>query len=112
MDFSFPKRYRIRKRKEFQKIYAEGKRVSGKYLIIHFIPNELGHPRLGITVTKKCGKSVARNRWKRLIREAFRLNKHRIPSWDIVVTVKRGYKPPKLKDVEEDLLEIVEKAHN
>ena len=109
MDFSFPKEYRLRKRREFRKVYEEGQKIYSQYFTIHALRNQLGHPRLGITVTRKIGKSVVRNRWKRLIREAFRLNKHKLPSWDIVVTVKRGYKPPKLQEVERDLVEAIAK---
>ena len=107
MDFSFPKEYRIRKSKEYRRVYEEGKKIYSKYFIIHVLPNGLEHPRLGITVTRKVGKAVKRNRWKRLIREAFRLNKHRFPPWDIVVTVKRGIEPPGFREVERDLVEAI-----
>ncbi len=106
-DQSFPKRVRIRKRREFLKIYKEGKKIQSKYLIIHYMPNNLGHPRIGITVTKKVGKSVIRNRWKRLIREVFRKNRGKFPPYDIVITVKRGYTPPSYKELEEDLIGAV-----
>jgi len=104
VDLSFPKSLRLRKRQEFQKVYAKGRKRYTKLFTIHVLENGLGHPRLGITVTKKVGKAHVRNRWKRLIREAFRLNRHRLPPWDIVVTVKRGVEPPGLREVEEDLL--------
>ncbi len=110
MDFSFPKELRLRKRREFKKVYEEGRKVYSKYFTIHYLENQLGRPRLGITVTKKVGKSVVRNRWKRLIREAFRLNRHQFPPWDIVITVKRGYKPPKFREVEKDLVETIVKV--
>lgn len=108
-DQSFPKAYRILKRDDFKRVYAQGKKVVGRYLIIHALPNPLGHPRLGITVTKKSGKAVVRNRWKRFIREAFRRNKAFFPPADLVVTVKRGVGIPAYGDLEEDLLKLAKR---
>ncbi|MDV6328507.1 ribonuclease P protein component [Idiomarina sp. PL1-037] len=54
-------------------------------------PNELGHPRIGVTVSKKRAKrAVDRNRIKRQIRETFRLRQHKIPAFDIVIIAKQG----------------------
>lgn len=104
MDYSFPKELRIRKKKEFEAVYERGAKKIGKFVIVHLLENNLGYPRLGITVSKKLGKAYVRNRWKRLIREIFRLNKQKLPPMDIVITVKKGYKPPKYKELEEDIL--------
>jgi len=108
-DQSFPKAYRILRRDDFKRVYAQGKKVVGCYLILHILPNSLGHPRLGVTVTKKSGKAVVRNRWKRLVREAFRRNKALFPSADLVVTVKRGVVMPAYGDLEEDLLKLAKR---
>lgn len=107
MDFSFSKKYRLRRQKEFEAVYKKGTKKVGRFVIIYHLENELGYPRVGISVSKKVGKSAVRNRWKRLIREAFRLNRHLLPSWDIVIVVKRGYKKPKYKEVEEDILNTI-----
>jgi|TARA_A200000113_G_scaffold207389_1_gene204956 ribonuclease P protein component len=54
-------------------------------------PNQLGHPRIGVTISKKRAKTaVARNRFKRQVRETFRLKQHNIPAFDIVVIAKHG----------------------
>jgi len=54
-------------------------------------PNDLGKPRLGLTIAKKrVKKAVARNRIKRLTRESFRLNQHELPNIDIIVMAKNG----------------------
>jgi len=74
--------------------------------LIHALPNTLGHPRLGITVTKKSGKAVVRNRWKRLIREVFRKNKGAFPAVDMVFTVKRGARVPTYHELERDMLAL------
>ena len=70
---ALPKRRRLRARAEFQKVYAEGQRYDGRLLAAFLRKNELREHRLGVTAsTKAIGKSVDRNRTKRLLREGFR----------------------------------------
>jgi len=70
---ALPKRCRLRARAEFQKIYAEGQRYDGRLLAAFLRRNELSEHRLGVTAsTKAIGKSVDRNRARRLLRELFR----------------------------------------
>ncbi len=81
----------------------------GSLVIFHALPNGLDHPRVGITVTKKSGKAVTRNRWKRLVKEVFRRNRYLFPPVDMVVTVKRGVKLPTYQELEKDMLRMVKR---
>ena len=70
---ALPQRRRLRARAEFQKVYTEGQRYDGRLLAAFLRENELAEHRLGVTAsTKAIGKSVDRNRAKRLLRELFR----------------------------------------
>ena len=70
---ALPKRRRLRARADFQKVYTEGQRYNGRLLAAFLRKNELTEHRLGVTAsTKAIGKSVDRNRAKRLLRELFR----------------------------------------
>ena len=67
-----PKEARVRKRREFLQIQNAGRRVATRHFLVVYACSGDGPPRLGITVTKKIGNAVARNRIKRAVREAFR----------------------------------------
>ena len=79
---------RIRRRAEFQRIYAQGLKVSGRLATLFILPNSLSVARLGIAATRKLGSAVERNRAKRLVRETFRRNKP-APGVDVVVVPRR-----------------------
>jgi ribonuclease P protein component len=88
--FSFPKADRILKRSEFLRLTQFGKKIHNKYFIANICPGTTGRTRLGITVTKRVGKAVVRNRIKRLCREYFRLTRHNISGkWDINIVAKQ-----------------------
>ncbi len=74
----FTKDDRILKRTEFLRLSKNGKKVHTRYFLAIFEEGPENRSRLGITVTKKCGCAVQRNRIKRIIREYFRLNRSRI----------------------------------
>lgn len=84
---------RLRDPKDFRRAFARRRSVSDESLIVYAETNGLPFSRLGISVGKKRVKTaVGRNRLKRLIREAFRLNKATIPPGIDLVVVPRGPK--------------------
>ena len=73
----------------FRRLYTTGGH-GNKHLVLYARKNRLGENRVGITVSKKLGKAVVRNRVRRRLREVYRLHESRfLPGWDIVV-VARG----------------------
>jgi ribonuclease P protein component len=82
-DNRFPKRLRLLKPTDFRRVLDARRAVSNRTLRLCGIPNGLGHPRLGLTVSRKVGNAVTRNHWKRILREAFRLTQHELPPLDI-----------------------------
>lgn len=90
--FSFPKSKRLVSNGQFKEVLARGLRVSDGLLTLYMAKNDCGCPRLGVSVGKSCGNAVARNRIKRLLREAFRQSQDRIPAdFDYLVMISRNY---------------------
>jgi ribonuclease P protein component len=87
--FHFKKSARILKRNEFVHLSKHGQKLKNEHFIIAVGPGR-STTRLGITVTKKIGNAATRNRIKRLAREYFRLNRHRVQgSWDINIIARQ-----------------------
>lgn len=86
--FTFPKSHHLRTQQHFRAVYDARvvKRLGP--LRVHSLPNSLNHPRLGLSVSRRVGKAHQRNRIKRLLREAFRLEQHNLEgSLDLVIVV-------------------------
>ena len=86
----FPRAATLRRAADFQRCYREGKRRHGALVTLHSLPNAAGMPRLGVTVSRRVGGAVVRNRLKRWTRESFRRHPRRtaLPACDLVVHFK------------------------
>lgn len=89
-DERFPWQRRIVRNSDFRALYNTGRRFDAGTFVLFARPNELGYHRLGLTVSRKVGCAVLRNRIKRLFREVFRRFSADIPChFDFVVNAKR-----------------------
>ncbi|MBY0275173.1 ribonuclease P protein component [Candidatus Binatia bacterium] len=86
---AFRKEARVRKRREFLHIQNAGRRVATRHFLVVYIRSGDGPPRLGITVTKKIGNAVLRNRIKRAVREAFRAHARSLQRGASMVVIAR-----------------------
>ena len=92
--FGFPKSMHLRKRGDFDRVFGSKHSQADRVLVLYGMANGLNVSRLGLVVSKKLGKANRRNRWKRLIREVFRLEQHSLPiPMDLVVIPRQGVEP-------------------
>jgi ribonuclease P protein component len=86
-----PRAERIRKRAAFQAVQSRGRKLHTESFLVFVLPSQCDAPRLGVTVSKKVGGAVQRNRVKRLVREAFRRRKALFPRGiDLVFIAKKS----------------------
>lgn len=101
---------RLSESEDFQRAFGRKRSVSDHLLIVYAAENGLDYTRLGISISKKkIRRATARNRTKRLLREAFRLNKSRIPRGLDLVVVPRG-QPISFNDAASSLPELANSA--
>ena len=84
----FPPTMRLKRRRDFARVYREGEAWRGASFCLYVLAED-GEKRLGIVISRKWGNAVARNRMKRLLREAFR--QHAVSLPDVVVIVKPAH---------------------
>jgi len=103
--FGHPKERRLRARHEFLRVQQLGVRIQTPHFILLVAPGPIAEApaRLGITVTRKVGDSVRRNRVRRVVREAFRLQPGLLPAGiDLLVIAKDGAPSLGLADVQNE----------
>ena len=102
---------KLKKRWEFQRTYQKGSKYWDRYFVIYVFHTHFNSLRLGITVSKKVGKSVQRNRVKRLIRESFRQLRPRIKTeYDIVVVGRTQARQLTCREAKDGLFRLFRKA--
>lgn len=97
----------LKKNREFQKVYKNGRSAANRLLVMYEMENGLGKNRLGVSVSKKVGNSIVRHRLTRLIRESYRLNEEMFPCGrDIVVIARVSAKGKGYREIESALLHL------
>jgi ribonuclease P protein component len=100
---AFPKELHLRRPNEFRAVYDFRCGASDAWLGVSAMPNGLDHARLGLSVSRRYGNAVRRNRLRRLYREAFRLCRHELPTGLDLVMTPRSPNEPSLVQVQTSL---------
>lgn len=95
---------------EFERVYRRGTAFRGRLLSVHAFPNEIGTPRLGLSVSKKVGNAVTRNTVRRRLREVFHSAGGRIPGGlDLVVSARPQASEATFEELYEEFLRALGK---
>lgn len=89
----FPRTARLTRPADFTRVYGRRQSAASGQLVVYALPNGLpdGRVRLGLSVSRRIGRAVVRNRWKRRLREAFRLVRTDLPPGiDVIIVVRTG----------------------
>lgn len=109
--YGLPRTHRVRKRGAFVEIQRQGKKTSGAGLLMFVLPQRKPGPaRLGVTVSRRVGGAVVRNRVRRLVREVFRLNPAWFPPGLDVVFVARPTAGRDLSTIATDIQSLCRRA--
>ena len=93
---------------EFERVYRNGSVYRGRLFSVHALPNTTGEPRLGLSVSKKVGTAVKRNKVRRRLKEAFRFSAKRLPDhWDVVISARPAAAEASFEELNEEFLRSV-----
>jgi ribonuclease P protein component len=110
---TFPKSERLQHGYQFRRVYTDGRKAEGRFAVLYVLT---GSPpdavrAVGIVTSRKVGGAVDRNRARRLLREAYRLNKYKLKdNLQIVIIARTAIRGKRLQDVEVDLLGLFKAA--
>ncbi len=97
---------------DFSSVFNFRKRISTDHLVLHYQPNQLKHPRLGLVVGKKTAKlAVSRNYMRRVLRELFRLQQHDIPHADIILRVQKKFNKADFQGIKQEFTGLMVKLN-
>lgn len=110
MDFN--RTHGLKKDFDFRKVYKHGKSFANRHLVMYILNNKSENSRIGISVSKKVGKAIIRNKVRRRIKEAYRLNiDEKIKNgYDIVFIARVAIKDADYSDIEKSMKHLIRKS--
>ncbi len=117
-DQRFTRDQRLTHPRDIEAVFANKRSNAGRFIVLYAKPNDSPRNRLAIVIGKKAGNSVVRHRFKRIVREAFRLSKDQQPTgWDWIVLPRLPGKGPaptppsidewRMPTIQEELLSLM-----
>ncbi|SIS54551.1 ribonuclease P protein component [Salimicrobium flavidum] len=105
------KAYRIKKNKEFQNVFKNGKSFANRQLVLYYLKKDQPHFRIGLSVSKRIGNAVMRNKVKRYLREAFHeLEDELHQDYDFVIIARKPVNAMEYHDVKKSLQHVCKRS--
>ncbi len=102
---------KITQTKEYDRVFKNGKKFSGTFLKIHILKTAANKGKNGIIISRRIKGSVRRNRYKRLLREVFRLNQHEFAAGvEVVVVLFKKTEKDSYAVMEDEIKRLMSKA--
>lgn len=112
MMYKLPKQRILRKNKQFQCIYRLGKSYANRYMVLYVMTVKETQTKVGFAAGKRLGNAVVRNRVKRLLRETYRMNQHRLkPGLQLLCVGRKPVIAEKYEVVNKAFEDLCRKAH-
>jgi len=110
---TFGKRSRLTEGADFERVFKEGKHVGSDRIAARVVANELGRPRLGFVTPRAIGAHPKRNRVRRVMREAYRLNQGMLAAGvDVVFMPKRDWTDYTLAEAEPSMQKLLRRIED
>lgn len=102
----------LKKDSDFRKVYKHGKSFANRYLVMYILKNKSENSRIGISVSKKVGKAIMRNKVRRRIKESYRLNidENVKNGYDIVFIARVAIKDATYDEIEKSMKHLIRKS--
>lgn len=104
------KTYRVKRERDFNDIFTKGRNVANRRFVIYSLPKEQHHFRVGLSVSKKLGNAVMRNRIKRRIRHVLIEYADQLTSEDFVIIARKGVENLSYQEIKQNLLHVLKLA--
>jgi len=107
--FGWGKTVRLRKHAQYCRVQSKGRRIGGKFVLVIFAPSSFLSVRFGLTVSKRVGNAVVRNKVKRRLRDILRHHKTVLGGLDVVWIARQEAAKASYKDLQQDVLMLMER---
>ena len=104
------KNFRVKREKDFKEIFQYGTSFANRKFVVYQLENQQNHFRVGLSVSKKLGNAVVRNRIKRKIRHVLMQHQKQLVQADFVVIARKGVEELDYHQVEQNLLHVLKIA--
>jgi ribonuclease P protein component len=106
----YPKEARLRLRRDFHRLVGNARIYPGRECLVRVMDNDCGQARVGMAAPRRYGNAVRRNRFRRLVREAFRDLRGELGAVDLLVSPRKQLEEPTLAGIRADLAAAPQRA--